>query len=288
MILSGFAFLHPLSETMIAPSTNTIASDLHIKEPFAKMTFLSIFLVGIGLGPLLFGPLSELHGRRPIILLANVIYIAWNTACGFAQTGGQLIAFRVFSGLGASVALSVGGGVLGDIWRPEERGKAIAAYGLAPLLGPALGPVAGGFITDGISWRWVFYIFSLVSLALFIIAVFLYPETYEPTLLAKLASTDAKRRNNSGSQKSKEADFIQRLKTALTRPARILASQVIVQIFAVYLTVMNGVMFLFLFTFSFMWTDHYGQSVHLGSLNYISTGLGFAAGSQRMLTFFSC
>jgi len=102
-------------------------------------------------------------------------FSVWNLVCGFAQTKGQLIAFRFLAGVGDSAPLSVsmphpknlpalacptlfetdmlfrfvifkvGGGVLGDMWRPEERGKAIAIYSLAPLLGPVIGPVCGGW-----------------------------------------------------------------------------------------------------------------------------------------------
>ncbi len=65
--------------------------------------------------------------------------------------------FRFLSGLGGSAAQAIGGGVLGDCWRPEDRGKAVSLYSLAPLLGPAIGPLAGGFITEFSTWRWAFY-----------------------------------------------------------------------------------------------------------------------------------
>lgn len=80
---------------------------------------------------------------------------AWNLGCGFAQNKSQLIAFRFLAGLGGSAPLSIGGGVLGDCWRPEERGQAVALYSLAPLLGPVVGPVAGAWVAERSTWRWV-------------------------------------------------------------------------------------------------------------------------------------
>ena len=59
------------------------------------------------------------------------------------------------AGFGGSAPLSIGGGVLGDCWRPEERGQAVALYSLAPLLGPVVGPVAGAWIAQKSTWRWV-------------------------------------------------------------------------------------------------------------------------------------
>jgi len=90
--------------------------------------------------------------------------IAWNICCGLAQTESQLLAFRFLAGLGGSAPLSVrlkfinyrvsdlngftlqvGGGVLGDCWRPEERGRAFALYSLAPLIGAVVGPITGAW-----------------------------------------------------------------------------------------------------------------------------------------------
>lgn len=65
-----------------------------------------------------------------------------------------MLAFRFLSGLGACAPLTIGGGVLSDLWSPEERGMAVALYSLAPLLGPALGPLLGAWITEKTTWRW--------------------------------------------------------------------------------------------------------------------------------------
>jgi len=89
---------------------------------------------------------------------------AWNLGCGFAQNKGQLILFHFLTGLGGSAPLSIRGGVLGDCWRAEQRGKANAIYSLAPLLGPVLGPVCGAWIAEKSTWRWVFVIVQLLGI----------------------------------------------------------------------------------------------------------------------------
>ena len=86
----------------------------------------------------------------------------WNTACGFAQSKNELIAFRFLAGLGGSAPLAVGGGVIGDLFDAEHRGQAIAIYSLAPLLGPVIGPVAGAWIAEKSTWRWVVCFHSAV------------------------------------------------------------------------------------------------------------------------------
>ena len=66
-----------------------------------------------------------------------------------------MLAFRFLCGIGGSAPLAVGGGALADMWDPEERGRAMAIYSLAPMMGPVVGPIAGGWIAEKTSWRWV-------------------------------------------------------------------------------------------------------------------------------------
>ena len=101
------------------------------------------------------GPLSELYGRAPVLYVSSIWFFAWNLACGFATSGRILIASRFLAGFGASAMYVLAGGVLGDMYRPEERGKTLGIYLMVPLLGSAVGPIVGGFLTESISWRWM-------------------------------------------------------------------------------------------------------------------------------------
>jgi MFS family permease len=74
----------------------------------------------------------------------------------------MLLAFRFLAGLGGSAPLSIGGGVIGDLFDAEHRGQAIAIYSLAPLLGPVVGPVAGAWIAEKSTWRWVVRLYSAI------------------------------------------------------------------------------------------------------------------------------
>lgn len=151
LIVSSFTFISPVSSSMVAPALGKIGQDLGITQEVELSLTLSIFVLAYAIGPLFLGPLSEIYGRVIVLQLSNMFFLAWNIGCGFAQTKGQLIAFRFLSGLGGSAPLALGGGVLSDCWHAEERGKAISIYSLAPLLGPAVGPIGGGFIALKVS-----------------------------------------------------------------------------------------------------------------------------------------
>ncbi|OJA21346.1 hypothetical protein AZE42_12762, partial [Rhizopogon vesiculosus] len=161
-IVSSFTFISPVSSSMVAPATDQVASTFGIKSHVVIAMITSIFVLAYAFGPLFLGPMSEIYGRSRVLQLANLWFLVWNLSCGFARTESQLLAFRFLAGLGGSAPMSIGGGVLGDCWRPDERGKAVAIFSLAPLLGPVIGPITGAWIAERSTWRWVFWSTSIV------------------------------------------------------------------------------------------------------------------------------
>lgn len=244
---------------------------------------LSIFVLAYAIGPLFLGPLSEIYGRVKVLQIANLFYLAWNLGCGFAQSKGQLMAFRFLSGLGGSAPLAIGGGTLSDCFYPEQRGKAISIYSLAPLLGPAIGPIAGGFIAQNTTWRWCFWSTSIFTAVVQCFGFFLLQETYAPKLLAWKRDRLQKETGNTGLYTEYDKGnktLASTLKVALQRPFRLLGTQPIVQVLACYMAYLYGLMYLMLSTFPRLWTEGYRESTGIGSLNFISMGLGFFLGTQ--------
>jgi MFS family permease len=137
-VLSATGFNRIMVSTIMAPALSTIALELDMNSAESVMA-LSIYLLATAFGPLLIGPLSEIYGRAPILHFSNVWFLVWNIVCGFAKTKETLIAARFLAGFGASAIYALAGGVLGDIWRPEQRGKSLGVYLLIPLLGAAVG-----------------------------------------------------------------------------------------------------------------------------------------------------
>ncbi|GES63082.1 MFS general substrate transporter [Aspergillus terreus] len=285
LTISSFTFISPVTSSMVAPALQAIREDFHITDEVVSQLTLSIFVLAYAVGPLFLGPLSEIYGRVIVLQLANLFYLVFNIACGVAQTKVQMIVFRFLAGLGGSAPLAVGGGVLSDCFRAEERGKSIAIYSLAPLLGPAVGPICGGFIAEYTTWRWVFYSTSIVDGAIQIAGLFFLRETYGPRILRARAKKMRKETGDTSFQTEAERQnktLAQVLRTALIRPFRLLTTQPIVQALALYMAYIYGTMYLVLSTFPTLWTSpqYYNESTGIGGLNYISLGLGFWLGSQ--------
>ncbi len=100
IVVSTYTFISTVSTSIVAPALITLAPDLHIHSFFTASLTLSIFILAYGFGPFLIGPLSEVYGRVAVLQVANLFYLAFNTACGFSQSTGQLIAFRFLAGVG--------------------------------------------------------------------------------------------------------------------------------------------------------------------------------------------
>ena len=139
LTMSAIGFMSIMVSTIIAPATAAIQKELRMSTVEAQMG-LSAYVLAIAFGPLVLGPLSEVYGRAPIIHATNVWFLIWNIVCGFANTKGLLIAARFLSGIGASIVYALGGAIVGDVWRPEQRGRSIGIMSLIPLLGE---PFAG-------------------------------------------------------------------------------------------------------------------------------------------------
>lgn len=137
-VLSATGFNRIMVSTIMAPALSTIAAEFDMNNAESIMA-LSIYLLATAFGPLVMGPLSEVYGRTVVLHGSNIWFLIWNIVCGFARNKAELIAARFFAGFGASAIYALAGGVLGDVWAPEQRGRSLGIYLLIPLLGAAVG-----------------------------------------------------------------------------------------------------------------------------------------------------
>lgn len=282
-LVSLIAFMTPIASSMIAPSEAQIGQDLGVHSTFQLSLIFSIFLLAFVFGPLFIAPMSEIYGRVIVLQLCNIEFLIFNLACGFAQNDAEMLAFRFLSGLGGSAPQTVGGGVLGDLWKPEERGIAVALYTAAPLLGPTLGPLIGAWITEKTTWRWSFWAVTIFGVCVQVLIYFTLSETYGPRILYWKAQ---KLRKETGNQQLRtqfeleDRSWKKIMRHALVRPCRLLFTQPIVQFLAAFMSLLYGIIYLMLSTFPTVWTDFYGESIGIGGLNYLSLCIGMMTGAQ--------
>ncbi|OJI97941.1 hypothetical protein ASPVEDRAFT_185169 [Aspergillus versicolor CBS 583.65] len=283
LLVSCFTFISPVSSTMVAPALDQIAADFNITSGIEQYLVMSIFLLAYALGPFILAPLSEMYGRVVVLQSANMVYLVFNTVCGFATSKQQMLAFRFLSGLGGSAPQAIGGGVLSDCWRKNERGSATAVYSVMPFIGPAVGPIAGGYLTQYMSWRWIFWIVSMADAVVQILSFLFLRETYAPKILAKKKKKLQKETGNQmlyTEYDEPDRTFAQLLRKNLVRPFRMLFTQPAIQAIALYRGYQYGLMYLVLASFPTVWEGVYNESKGTASLNYLSLGVGFVIGLQ--------
>jgi DHA2 family multidrug resistance protein len=131
------------------------------------------------------GYLANRFGRKRILLTAITGFVVASVLCGFAQSLPQIVGFRLLQGLFGAALVPLSQSILLDIYSVEERGSAMALFGVSVMVGPVLGPVIGGWLTENVSWRWVFYINVPIG-ALAFIGVSMFVQETKIDLKARL------------------------------------------------------------------------------------------------------
>jgi len=149
-------FLAALDQTVVGTALPRIVTDLHGNDIYT-WAFTAYLLTATISGPI-YGKISDLFGRRPVLLFAVAVFLGGSLFAGFSHEMWQLVAFRAVQGLGAGALFPIALAVIGDLFEPAERGKyqglVGAVFGLSSLIGPAI----GGVITDTVGWQWVFFV----------------------------------------------------------------------------------------------------------------------------------
>jgi EmrB/QacA subfamily drug resistance transporter len=161
-------FLFALDQTVVGTALPRIITDLNGNALYTWS--VTIYLLTSTISGPIYGKLSDLYGRRPIVIFAVGLFLVGSALCGLSQSMEQFILFRGLQGLGGGAIFPVALAVVADLYTPVERGKYLgffgAVFGLSSLVGPGL----GGFITDNFGWHWIFFVnIPLGLIALFIL-----------------------------------------------------------------------------------------------------------------------
>ncbi|KAK4691127.1 hypothetical protein P7C71_g5809, partial [Lecanoromycetidae sp. Uapishka_2] len=150
------AFLAALDTTIITAALPTIAKDLKASDSgFAWLG--SAYLIGNAASMSLWGKISDIFGRKPILIIANVVFMAGSLVSALAVSLNMLIAGRAVQGVGAGGLIVLANIVVSDIFSQRDRGLYLGLVGLVYSSASVIGPVIGGLFAEDVSWRWCFW-----------------------------------------------------------------------------------------------------------------------------------
>ncbi|KAI1498080.1 major facilitator superfamily transporter [Biscogniauxia marginata] len=254
-----------------------ITAEWGITSETEKILPQSTYLIGYVFGPMLWGPLSEQIGRQKLTIGTCVVFMVWTMACALAPNWPAFLVFRFFSGAFASAPIAIVSGILADIYDdPVNRGRAMSWFMVMTLGGPLFAPIISGFCSTTIGWRWTFWvglIYAGVSLA---ILIFL-PETYAPVLLTRRAVKLRKENPKAevySSMELENQDFKQLLTRVLTRPMRMLITELIVTATCLYLALIYAIFYMSFQAFPLIFQGIYHLSPGVTGLLFLPIGAG--------------
>ncbi|KAF9875581.1 hypothetical protein CkaCkLH20_06962 [Colletotrichum karsti] len=276
VIVSLLSLVVNLAATMMAPGMEYVVRDIHITSQTIGTLSVTIYLLGFALGPLIISSASEMHGRLIVYHVCNVLFIAFIVGTALSKTVPQLLIFRVLSGIAGSAPMTIGGGTIADVIPSEARGPAGALFALGPLMGPVLGPVIGAVMATREGWRWTFWLMTIMSSVISLIALIFLRETHPNILLSRKA--DGLRRETGNQELFSKLDRrltpSQILVGAFVRTGKLLIFSPVVLIMSVYVGLVFGLLYLLFTTITPIFQGVYGFGAEIVGLAYLGIGIG--------------
>lgn len=276
MVVALTCFAVAFNSAIVTADIQGPAEEFHVSNEVVFLT-VTCFVVGFGVGPMVFAPMSEILGRRIIYAVTLLIAVVFIIPSAVAKNIGTLIVCRLIDGIAFSAPMTLVGGTLSDLWRNEERGVPMAAFSAAPFIGPAVGPLVGGFTADNLNWRWLYWLQLILSFTCWILISFTVPETYAPTILARRAK---KMRKETGSDEyvtNEDLDMRplgERLRIFLLRPFQLLFLEPIVLFVSLYMSVLYGLLYMFFVAYPIIYQEGKGYSASKTGLMFIPLAVG--------------
>ncbi|KIW93951.1 uncharacterized protein Z519_05266 [Cladophialophora bantiana CBS 173.52] len=175
-VLSLCGFLAPISSTTILSAIPEVAATYNTDGTIINLSN-ALYLIFMGLSPSLWGPISNIYGRRWVCIVTAILFFAFSVGTALAPNLASYFIFRMLTAYQGTSFLIVGNSCLGDIYTPTARATALGWFLSGTLIGPAFGPFIGGIIVTFRSWRDIFWLQSALGGLAAVLVVLLLPET---------------------------------------------------------------------------------------------------------------
>ncbi|OCK73548.1 MFS transporter [Lepidopterella palustris CBS 459.81] len=280
LIVSSSSLCVTCASSMYTSTYGQLLPEFHTSREIATLG-LSLFVAGLGIGPMVLSPLSEFYGRRPIYIVSYSFFLIWLIPCAVAPNIATMLVSRFLDGLSGSAFLSVAGGTIGDLFARSELSAPMMIYSGSPFIGPEIGPLIGGFINQYTSWRWTFYVLLIWTGVQLGLIIFLVPETYHPVLLRQKAQRLREETGNEAWKAPIEKLSRSILKTVLwscIRPFQLLIFEPMCLNLCILSAILLGILYLFFGAYPLVFEHSHGFTLSQTGITFLGLFVGMTLG----------
>ncbi|KAJ5231756.1 uncharacterized protein N7469_006344 [Penicillium citrinum] len=278
LMMASAAFTTSVGVSILSPAHTQFMEEFGVGSTVAILP-LSLYVLALGLGPVVGGPLSETIGRYPVYLGTVILGCLFTLGAGFSHTFAGVCVLRFLAGFCFAPSLAIAGGTINETFKPVKRAIPSTIFILTPFLGPGLGPVIGSFVVNRKGWRWTQW--TMIFFGIFTIIVTLFgKETFHSVIKRRLAKKHGQQLPSSPPLSSKLRLFVT---IALFRPIQMLFTEPIVSFVCLYVACEFATLFSFFAAFPLVFQGVYGFGIEESGLVFLSLVVGCLLGALTVL-----
>ncbi|TKX21992.1 MFS transporter-like protein 107 [Elsinoe australis] len=279
VLVSCIGYVCTMGSTIYAPGREQVAVEFSVSAE-ASILPVSLFNIGMGLGPLIASPLSETFGRRIVYLVVLPLFGLFVLGWGFSSSLASLVICRFFAGVFASPSVAIAAATIADMLPPSQRAFPLIVYYTTPTLGALSGPLIGGFVISQKSWHWTAWVTLIFAVPVSLPLLFTR-ESYKKVLLARrnvpAVDVDSQSRQESPSKPPATSQLRLFITQNLGRPAVMLLTEPICSFLCLYMSFQFGLLYLFVVSSPRIYATTYGFDIQAQSLSFLGLLIGCAS-----------
>ncbi|PYH85722.1 MFS general substrate transporter [Aspergillus uvarum CBS 121591] len=277
-----YTFAVYLGSSIYTPSAPEIQTRFDVSATAASLG-LALYVLGYGIGPLIFSPISEIPsvGRNPPYIITFALFVIFTIGAAVVDTFGGLLVLRFLQGFFGSPCLATGGASIGDVYSLLKLPYGLTTWAAFATLGPALGPLISGFSVPVKGWRWSLWETVWLSAPILVLMFFCLPETFPDAILLQRARrlrrlTDNDKLRSQSEIKQKQLTVTAVAMEALYRPFQIVFLDPAILFFNVYTSLIYGIYYSFFEVFPIVYIDLYHFNLGEMGLVFLSIAVALA------------
>jgi DHA1 family multidrug resistance protein-like MFS transporter len=278
MVLACMTFVVSFGSSVWSTATTVTAEEFGVSQE-VMILGVTLYVVGFALGPLVFGPLSELYGRRTPLMAGMLGFVVFQIPIGVAGNLQTIFICRFFGGAFGSAALAIVPGLAVDIFDPIERAVATMAYAAAVFAGPAMGPIVGEFTVknQSLGWHWTAWFTMIMGAFFYVIALFTVKETFPPVLLRQKAAHLRLETGNWALHTKLDEEpihFSFLFRKYALKPVQMMIKEPILIVMTAYISLVYGILYLIFFAYPYSFQGDRQMDYGISSLPFLAIFVG--------------